>query len=92
LTNAPFECEVAEAQVFISKGFLVVSPYGGIGYRRVSARASFGEPVAATHSVDRSRGTVTVGARVTLLPLVHLVGEVRKSSGTSVFFGVGVGL
>jgi hypothetical protein len=92
LTNAPFECEVAESQVFISKGFLVVSPYGAIGYRRVSARASFGEPVTATHSVDRSRGTVTVGARVTLLPLVHLVGEVRRSSGTSVFFGVGVGL
>ncbi|OFV82319.1 MAG: hypothetical protein A2Y78_01840 [Acidobacteria bacterium RBG_13_68_16] len=92
LSTAPFECEVAEGQLFVSKGFLVVSPYGGIGYRRVSARATFGEPVAAGHSVDLNRGTVTVGARVTLFPLVHLVGEVRKSAKTSIFLGLGVGL
>ena len=92
LSNAPFECEVAESQLLISKGFLVVSPYGAIGFRRVTARASFGEPVVATHSTDSSRATFAVGARVTLLPLVHLVGEARKSSKTSFFFGVGVGL
>jgi hypothetical protein len=91
LSTAPFECEVAEGQLFISKGFLVVSPYGGLGYRRVSARASFGEPVGA-HSVDLNHGTVTVGARVTLFPFLHIVGEVRKSSKVSIFFGVGVGL
>ena len=91
LSSAAFKCEVAEGQLFISKGFLVVSPYGGLGYRRVSARASFGEPVGA-HSVDLNRGTVTVGARVTLFPFLHIVGEVRKSSKVSIFFGVGVGL
>jgi opacity protein-like surface antigen len=83
---------VAEVQLVISKGFSVVSPYGGIGYRRVSARATFGEPVATSHSVDTNHGTLTVGARVTLLPLLRLVGEVRQTSTTSFFFGVGVGL
>ena len=57
----------------------------------MSARASFGEPVTA-HSVDLNHGTVTVGARVTLFPFLHIVGEVRKSSKVSIFFGVGVGL
>ena len=91
LTGAPFELEVAEAQLIISKGFLVVSPYGGIGYRRVGARANFGEPAGA-HSADSNRATLTAGVRVTLFPLVRLVGEVRQSSKTSFFFGVGVGL
>jgi hypothetical protein len=91
LSTSPFACEVAEGQLLISKGFLVVSPYGGVGYRRVSARASYGEP-EATHSVDHNRGTVTVGARVTLFPFLHIVGEARKSSKVSIFFGVGVGL
>jgi hypothetical protein len=92
LSGAPFGCEVAEAQLVISKGFAVVSPYGGLGYRRVSARATFGEPAATSHSVDTNHGTLTVGARVTLLPLFRLVGEVRQTSTTSFFFGVGVGL
>jgi len=35
---------------------------------------------------------LTAGVRVTLFPLVRLVGEVRQSSKTSFFFGVGVGL
>jgi len=92
LSGAPFGCEVAEVQFVISKGFSVVSPYGGIGYRRVSARATFGEPAATSHSVDTNHGTLTIGARVTLLPLLRLVGEVRQTSKTSFFFGVGVGL
>jgi len=92
LSGAPFGCEVAEVQFVISKGFAVVSPYGGLGYRRVSARATFGEPAATSHSVDTNHGTLTVGARVTLLPLLRLVGEVRQTSTTSFFFGVGVGL
>lgn len=92
LTGAPFDLDVAEAQLIISKGFLVVAPYGAIGYRRVFARANFGEPVAAAHSADSNRGTLTAGVRVTLFPLVRLIGEVRQSSKTSFFFGVGVGL
>ena len=91
LSEASFGCEVAEVQFVISKGFAVVSPYGGLGYRRVSARANFGEPVTA-HSTDTNHGTLTLGARVTLLPLLRLVGEVRQTSKTSFFFGVGVGL
>jgi len=79
LSTAPFDCEVAEGQLFISKGFVVVSPYGGIGYRRVYAVAKFGEPEPFGHSADKSTWTGTVGARVTLFPLLRIVGEVRKS-------------
>jgi hypothetical protein len=92
LSGAPFDCDVAEAQVFISKGFAVVSPYAGLGYRRASARATFGEPNATSHSAESTRSTLTIGARVTLFPLVRLVGEVRKASESSFFFGLGVGL
>jgi hypothetical protein len=92
LDGSTFGCEVAEAQLVISKGFAVVSPYGGVGYRRASARATFGEPVATSHSADSAHSTLTVGARITLMPLLRLVGEVRQASETSFFFGLGVGL
>jgi hypothetical protein len=92
LSGAPFDCDIAEAQIVISKGFAVVSPYGALGFRSASARAAFGEPVATSHSADSSHSTLAVGARLTLLPLVRLVGEVRRSSGNSIFIGLGVGL
>jgi hypothetical protein len=93
LTSAPLDLvEVAEGQVLVSKGFLVVTPYAGVGYRRVFARASFGDPVPVAHSADRSGFTGTVGARVTLLPLLHLVGELRQGADRSLYLGVGVGL
>jgi hypothetical protein len=92
LDGSRFACEVAEGQLVISKGFAVVSPYGALGYRRASARATFGEPVATSHSADSTHSTLTVGARVTLMPLLRLIGEVRQASETSFFFGLGVGL
>lgn len=84
--------EVAEGQLVISKGFLVISPYGAVGYRRVFGAASFGDPVPSRHSADTSGFTATVGAKLGLLPFLHVVGEVRRTTVTSVFVGAGVGL
>ncbi len=83
--------EVAEAQLVLSKGFVVLSPYGALGYRRVHARATFGDPEPVTHSADVSGVTAVVGAKLTLLPFLHIFGEVRRSTRTSVFLGAGVG-
>ncbi|MGD1147813.1 MAG: DUF6588 family protein [Thermoanaerobaculaceae bacterium] len=83
--------DVAEAQLVISKDFPVVSPYGAIGYRRVSGRANFGDPVPLGYSSTTSGVTATVGARLGLLPFFHVVGEVRRATSTCVFVGVGVG-
>ena len=84
--------EVAEGQLVISKGFLIVSPYGAVGYRRVFGSASFGEPVPSRHSADTSGFTAAVGAKLGLLPFLHLIGEVRRTTVTCVFVGAGVGL
>jgi hypothetical protein len=92
LASTGLNVDVSEAQLVVSKGFLVVTPYAGIGYRRVSAGATFGDPVAARHSVDADRWVGTVGARVTLVPLLHLVGEFRQGANRSLYLGVGVGL
>ncbi len=83
--------EVAEGQLVVSKDLPVVSPYGAIGYRRVSGRASFGDPVPLGYSSTTSGVTATVGAKLGLLPFFHVVGEVRRTTSTCVFVGVGVG-
>lgn len=92
LQNAPFDVEVAEAQIVASKGFAFVSPYAALGYRRVFAKASFGAPVPASHSADSGGWTGALGARVSVLHLVRLVGEFRPGTQKSVFIGLGVGL
>ena len=92
LQNAPVDVEVAEAQIVASKGFAIVSPYAALGYRRVFAKASFGAPVPASHSADSGGWTGALGARVSVLHLVRLVGEFRPGTPKSVFIGLGVGL
>ena len=84
--------DVAEAQLVVSKGFLIVSPYAAVGYRRVSARAELGGPTPVGHSTTLDHFTAAVGARLGLLPFLHVIGEVRRATGTSVFLGLGVGL
>ena len=92
LQNSPLDVEVAEGQLVASKGFAIISPYAALGYRGVSAKASFGAPVPASHSATSSGWTGALGARVTLIPLLRLVGEFRPGSQKSVFIGLGVGL
>jgi len=84
--------EVAEGQLVVSTGFPLVSPYGAIGYRRASGRASFGDPVPLAYSSTTSGVTATVGARLGLLPFLQVIGEVRRTTTTCVFVGAGVGL
>jgi hypothetical protein len=92
MQSSPLNVDVVEGQLFVSEGFVVVSPYAALGYRRVYAKATFGAPVPASHSVDTSGWTGTVGARVTLIPFLHLVAEFRPGSSRSVYVGLGVGL
>jgi len=92
LDNAPIDLEVAEAQVVLSKGFLILTPYGALGYRKASASAFFGDPAPRTHEVDRDGVTATVGLRISPLPFIRVVAEVRQGFGTSYFVGFGVGL
>lgn len=82
---------VTEAQLVVSKGFTLLTPYVAGGYRRVEGRAFFGDPVARWWTTQAERWTAAAGVRLNLLPF-RLVGEVRRGFSTSVFAGVGVGL
>jgi hypothetical protein len=84
--------DVSEAQLVVSKGFPIVSPYAAAGFRRTVAKADFGDPVPLRHRVDAERWTGVVGAGFALLPFFHLLVEARRGSGTSFFVGAGVGL
>jgi hypothetical protein len=92
LAGSGVDADVAEGQLVVSKGFVVVTPYAAIGFRRVTAAATFGQPTPVHASVDANRWVGTVGARVSLLPVLHLVGELRQGADRSVYVGVGVGL
>jgi hypothetical protein len=92
LASSAFSLNVGEGQLVVSKGFLVVSPYVALGYRWVSTDASFGDPVPVAHSLDSSRWTSTLGVRVTVLPLVRVVGELRQGANRSFYLGFGVAL
>ncbi len=92
LASSAVDVDVAEGQLVVSKGFLVVTPYAGVGFRRVSAGATFGDPAPRHRTVDADRWVGTVGARVTLLPVLRLVGEFRQGANRSLYLGVGVGL
>ncbi|HPC82205.1 MAG TPA: hypothetical protein P5234_02890 [Thermoanaerobaculaceae bacterium] len=83
--------EVGEAQLVVSKGFTLLTPYVAGGYRRVEARAYFGDPQPRWWDVEAETWTAVGGVRLNLLPF-RIVGEVRRGAGTSVFAGVGVGL
>ncbi len=84
-------CEVGEVQVVLSKGFVVLSPYGALGYRRVHAAATFGAPQPSGHTADVSGATAVLGAKLTVLPFLHVFGEIRRTTRTAVFVGLGVG-
>ncbi len=84
--------DVSEAQLVVSKGFPVVSPYAAAGFRRTVAKADFGDPIPLRHRVDSERWTGVAGVRFALLPFFHVVAEARRGSGTSFFVGAGVGL
>ena len=83
--------EVGEVQLVASKGFPIVKLYGAVGYRRVEGRATFGDPMPLAHSSTRTGATATLGAQLTILPFLHLVGEARHGANTCVFLGLGVG-
>lgn len=92
LESAPIELEVAEAQLVLSKGVLFLTPYGAVGYHKTQASAFFGDPAPQTHEVERDGVTAALGVRISPLPFVHVVAEVRRGFVTAFFVGVGAGL
>jgi hypothetical protein len=92
LTGSAVALDVTEAQVVVSKGFTVVSPYVAAGYGRTAAEARFGDPVPMRRSVRHDRWSGVVGVRLAIAPFVHLAAEARRGTATSVAVGVGVGL
>ena len=92
LTGSAVALDVTEAQVVVSKGFTVVSPYVAAGYARTTAEARFGDPISIRHRVQHDRWSGVVGVRLAIAPFAHLAAEVRRGTATSVAVGVGVGL
>lgn len=91
LRNAPVGLQVADAQLVVSKGFALVTPYAAAGYRRLKADATFGDPAVRRHEVTDGRAEGVVGVRLALT-VIKVVAEVRQASDRSVFVGVGFGL
>ncbi|MFH1177383.1 MAG: hypothetical protein V1750_08245 [Acidobacteriota bacterium] len=91
LSGAPFDLEVAEAQLVISKGMPLLTPYAAVGYRGVEASAFFGDPAPRDHRVRAERVTGAAGFRLSLLPF-KLVAEARQGARMSYFVGIGAGL
>jgi hypothetical protein len=82
---------VGEAQLVLSKGFTVVTPYVAGGWRRVEGQAVFGDTVRVRHDNRIERFTGAGGIRLAFPPL-RVVGEVRQGATTGYYLGVGVGL
>jgi len=91
LQNAPMALEAKEAQIVLSKGFPVLTPYAAVGVRRVDASVTFGQAPVIHYASRQNTTTLAAGVRVHLVPF-RFVGEVRKGAKMGGFVGVGVGL
>lgn len=91
LSSGPVDFRVAEAQISLSKGFALLTPYVGAGARWIQGEAQFGPILPVRHEVREQKVMAFAGLRLSLLPL-RIVAEVRQGSTTAGFVGVGVGL
>ncbi len=93
LDSAALDLDVTEVQLAVSKGFLMLTPYASVGYRRSSAEAVWTGPAdeAIFASVENDRATASAGVRLGLFPF-QVLAEVRKGKEMSYFVGLGVGL
>jgi hypothetical protein len=97
LSHPILNVRMGEVKVVVSKGFLLVSPYAGLGLRRQQTKGYFadailGEALPRWHRVEGDRGMAFVGAVFHPLPLLQLVAEVKRGFSTTYFLGLGVGL
>jgi len=89
--GGPAEVDVYTLDLGISKRFLLLEPFGSLGYRWAEGSAPWGEPEPVGHSVDT--GNVVFAAGVDLaLPLLRFRLEARHGAETAVFLGVGLRL
>ncbi|MCX7895414.1 MAG: hypothetical protein N2447_05625, partial [Thermoanaerobaculum sp.] len=92
LANSLVDFGVGEVRLVLSKGFVLLTPYAGLGVRHQRLEAKFGEPVPRWHQTEGSRAVVTAGVVMYPLPLVRLVAEARKGFATTFAVAVGVAL
>ena len=91
LQNAPLALSVREAQLMVSKGFVVLTPYAAIGVRQVDANVTFGASPVVHYSMQHNRTTAAAGVKFGLVPF-RFFGELRQGAKLGAFVGVGVGL
>lgn len=92
LSTGAVDFRVGELKLVVSKGFLVLAPYAGVGVRRQEIEAFFGDPSPSWHKADGDRVVVLAGVVVHPLPLLRVVAEAQRGAFTSYFVAVGVGL
>ncbi len=83
---------VSDARLVASKGFVVVAPYAGVGWRRQRVEAFFGDPAPRWHKAESDRAEALAGLVEHPLPAVRVVAEARRGAFSSFFVGLGVGL
>lgn len=83
---------LAELKFLISKGFLVLTPFAGVGVQRYKAEALFGKTVPSWHEAKSEGAVGFAGMVVRPLPAFRIVVEAKKGFSTSYFVGFGVGL
>lgn len=92
LSRGDVDFRVGEVKLLASKGFVILAPYAGVGVRRATIDAFFGDPAPRWHSAEGEQAVVLAGIVVHPLPLIRVVAEARRGAFTSYFVAFGVGL
>lgn len=86
------ESRVAELKLVVSKGFVLLAPYTGVGLRRQRTEAFFGDPNPVCHQVEGERAVAFAGLVLHPFPAVRVLAEVKRGFLTSFYLALGVGL
>lgn len=91
LSGAPFEVEVSEVALAVSKGIGFFTPYAAVGYRWTRADGRWGDEFEMEGRHRHQRTVVRVGLKTSLGP-VFVAAEAFQGSRRGVFAGAGVRL
>lgn len=83
---------LGELKLVVSKGFVLLTPFVGVGAQRYKAEALFGETALFWHEANGGKPTAFAGVVFHPLPALRIVAEAKKGFSSSYFVGFGVGL
>lgn len=83
---------LGELKLLISKGFVFMTPFVGLGVQRYKAEALFGGTMLSWHEATGQGAAALAGVVFRPLPAFRIVAEAKKGFSTSYFVGFGVGL